>query len=77
MKSTIEAFEALQNTVFGYVQYKVRGAKAEWFVDVYTRNGLFVKTKLPRASEEAVREWVDRCTHELTTAQGIHNVHSD
>ena len=52
------AFEALQEDVLGYAQYKVRGSKDEWFVDAYTRLGRFIKCKVARQPEEVVRAWV-------------------
>lgn len=77
MKHTIEAFETCQEEVLGHIRFRVRGKVNEYCVDAYTPNGLCTGTKLGRVSEEVVREWMSKVTHELMTTQEIHNVHSD
>ncbi len=53
-------FEALQEDVLGFVQYKVRGTKDEWYIDAYSRLGRYIKCKIGRQPEEVVREWVNK-----------------
>ena len=59
------AFEALQEDVQGYVQYKIRGSKDEWYVEAYTRLGRLIKCKVARQPEDIAKKWVENYSREL------------
>lgn len=76
MKALVRDFEDLQEDVLGFLQYRVRTQYKEYFVDAFTRNGNYIKCKAGRLTEDAAREWISGCIHQLTTAGGIKNLHS-
>jgi len=58
IKAMIRQFQAHQIESFGYERFKVRkdskSPGLEYSLDVYTRSGLVIKTKLSHLSEEKI-----------------------
>jgi len=58
-------FEALQEDVLGFIQYRIRGKRDEWYLDAYTRLGRYSKCKMGRQPEEIVKKGVADYSNEL------------
>ncbi|MCK5609841.1 hypothetical protein KAR91_48665 [Candidatus Pacearchaeota archaeon] len=59
MESKIKNFESLQKKILGFIRYKIRTIKNDYFVDVYMENGLLIKTKKSYVTEKNIIDFIE------------------